>query len=140
MSRRPPRLRPLIYRWIPPGLGLQLHRLDVARDNNFWSARVNRDIRMIVHRTQSSFMLCYVGHHDEAYRWAERRKLETHPKTGAAQLVEVRETIKEIAVPVYVPADAGGATQTLPIRRFVRRSTAELRCPRRVAVRYPCRR
>ena len=87
----------------PSRPGLQFHRLDGARDNNFWSARVNRDIRMIVHRTQSSFMLCYVGHHDEAYRWAERRKLETHPKTGAAQLVEVRETIKEIAVPVYVP-------------------------------------
>ena len=31
------------------------------------------------------------------------RKLETHPKTGAAQLVEVRETVEEIAVPVYVP-------------------------------------
>ena len=32
----------------------------------------------------------------------ERRKLETHPKTGAAQLVEVRETVKEIVVPTYV--------------------------------------
>ena len=86
----------------PSRPGLQLHRLDGARDNNFWSARVSRDIRMIVHRTQNSLMLCYVSHHDQAYRWAERRKLETHPKTGAAQLVEVRETIKEIAVPVYV--------------------------------------
>ena len=49
-------------------------------------------------------MLCYVAHHDDAYRWAERRKLETHPRTGAAQLVEVRETVEEITVPVYVPA------------------------------------
>ena len=32
-----------------------------------------------------------------------KRKLETHPKTGAAQLVEIRETVEEIAVPVYVP-------------------------------------
>jgi hypothetical protein len=31
-------------------------------------------------------------HHDKAYDWAERRKLETHPTTGAAQLVEIRET------------------------------------------------
>ena len=37
--------------------------------------------------------------------WAERRKLETHPKTGAAQLVEIRETIKEITVPKYVDVD-----------------------------------
>jgi hypothetical protein len=47
-------------------------------------------------------LLCYVGHHDKAYDWAQRRKLETHPKTGAAQLVEIRETVKEIVVPVPV--------------------------------------
>jgi hypothetical protein len=46
-----------------------------------------------------------VNHHDKAYDWAERRKLETHPKTGAAQLVEIRETVKEIVVPVYVQAE-----------------------------------
>lgn len=40
----------------------------------------------------------YVDHHDQAYRWAERRRIETHPKTGAAQLVEVRETVKEITL------------------------------------------
>ena len=59
-------------------------------------------------------MLCYVDHHDDAYRWAERRKLETHPKTGAAQLVEVRETVQEIAVPVYVPV-----AQEAPSRRLL---------------------
>ena len=46
-------------------------------------------------------MLCYVDHHDNAYQWAERRKLETHPKTGAAQLVEVRKTVREVTVPSY---------------------------------------
>ena len=50
-------------------------------------------------------MLCYVDHHDNAYQWAERRKLDVHPQTGAAQLVEVRETIQEITVPVYVPTE-----------------------------------
>src|SRR5206468_10026041 len=52
-----------------------------------------------------SLLICYVGHHDPAYQWAERRKLETHPKTGAAQLVEIRETVQEIRVPVYVQAE-----------------------------------
>jgi hypothetical protein len=64
--------------------------------------RVNADIRLIVHKTTGSLLLCYVDHHDKAYDWAERRKLETHPATGAAQLVEIRETVKEIVVPVYV--------------------------------------
>jgi mRNA-degrading endonuclease RelE of RelBE toxin-antitoxin system len=86
----------------PSNPGMQFHKLDKARDPNFWSIRVSRDIRLIAHRTDTSLLLCYVGHHDEAYRWAERRKLETHPKTGAAQLVEIRETVREIFVPSYV--------------------------------------
>src|SRR2546428_4466900 len=85
----------------PAHPGMQFHKLDKARDPNFWSVRVSRNIRLIVHRTDASLLLCYVDHHDEAYRWAERRKLETHPKTGAAQLVEIRETVQEIFVPTY---------------------------------------
>ena len=79
----------------PARLGLRFYKLDGARDPNFWSVRVSRDIRIIVHRTRSSLMLCYVGHHDDAYKWAERRKLETYPRTGAAQLIEVRQRIRE---------------------------------------------
>jgi mRNA-degrading endonuclease RelE of RelBE toxin-antitoxin system len=78
--------------------GMQFHKLDKARDKNFWSVRVSRDIRLIVHKTDSSLLLCYVDHHDDAYRWAERRRLETHPKTGAAQFVVIREMVLEIAV------------------------------------------
>lgn len=88
----------------PAQPGMQLHKLDKARDPCFWSVRVGRDIRLIVHRTAASLLLCYVGHHDQAYRWAERRRLETHPKTGAAQLVEVRETVREIRIPAQVEA------------------------------------
>lgn len=89
----------------PANPGMQFHKLDKARDPNFWSVRVSRDIRMIVHRTEASLLLCYVDHHDKAYHWAARRKLETHPKTGAAQLVEVRETIEEIIIPKYVEVE-----------------------------------
>ena len=86
----------------PSQPGLSFHKLEKVRDPNFWSVRVSRDIRIIVHRSQQSLVLCYVDHHDDAYQWAERRKLETHPKTGAAQLVEVREKVQEIIVPAYV--------------------------------------
>src|SRR6202162_2363373 len=86
----------------PAHPGLQFHKLEKAKDHNFWSVRVSSNLRLIVHKTGTSLLLCYVGHHDEAYEWAERRKLETHPKTGAAQLVEIRERVQEIAVPVYV--------------------------------------
>lgn len=84
--------------------GMSFHRLGNARDKNFWSVRVSSDLRIIVHKTSDSLLLCYVDHHDKAYQWAERRKLEVHPKTGAAQLVEIRETVQEITIPKYVEA------------------------------------
>lgn len=88
----------------PENPGFSFHKLDRAQDKNFWSVRVNRDIRIIVHRSKASLLLCYVDHHDDAYKWAEKRKLERHPKTGAAQLVEIRERVEERYVPVYIEA------------------------------------
>ena len=86
----------------PSNPGFQFHKLDRAKDKNFWSVRVNRDIRIIVHRTETSLLLCYVDHHDIAYEWGSRRKLQVHPNTGAAQLVEIRETVREISIPKYI--------------------------------------
>src|SRR5208283_6222987 len=91
--------------------GIKFHKLDKAKDKNFWSVRVNKDIRLIVHKAQGSLLLCFVGHHDKAYEWAARRKLETHPKTGAAQLVEIRETVQEIVIPRYVEAERPAAVK-----------------------------
>ncbi len=88
----------------PANPGMQFHKLDKAKDKNFWSVRVSSDLRIIIHKTSESLLLCYVNHHDPAYRWAEKRKLEIHPKTGAAQLVEIRETVQEIIIPKYVEA------------------------------------
>ena len=89
----------------PKNQGMNFHRLDRSKDKNFWSVRVSDDLRMIVHQTDESLMLCYVAHHDNAYSWAERRKLETHPKTGAAQLVEIREEVEVVFVPKYVEVE-----------------------------------
>ena len=56
-------------------------------------------------RTAANLLLCYVGEHDDGYRWAERQRLEQHPHTGAAQLVEIREVVREIEIPRYVAAE-----------------------------------
>jgi len=77
--------------------GNRFHKLERLKDPNFWSVSVNMDIRIIVHRSNNSILLCYIDHHDQAYAWATRRKLERHPNTGAAQLVEIRETIEQIS-------------------------------------------
>ena len=112
----------------PANPGMSFHKLDKAKDKNFWSVRVNSDIRLVVHRSEASLLLCYVDHHDKAYDWAERRKLETHPKTGAAQLVEIRETVKEIVVPVYVQRESTARSKPLTTTKpiFAERSDDEL--------------
>ncbi len=99
----------------PANPGLSFHKLDKARDRNFWSVRVSSDIRLIVHKTAGSLMLCYADHHDKAYDWAERRKLEVHPKTGAAQFVEVRERVEEVVVPHYVSESPPAPYQPKPL-------------------------
>ena len=88
----------------PSSNGLSFHKLDRAKDANFWSVRVNADIRIIIHRTDGGILLAYVDHHDNAYKWAERRKIERHPTTGAMQMVEVRERVEEIEL--YRPREA----------------------------------
>jgi UvrD-like helicase C-terminal domain/AAA domain len=109
----------------PTSNGLSFHKLDRAKDTNFWSVRVNADIRIIVHRTASSILLAYVDHHDDAYKWAERRKIERHPTTGAMQLVEVRERVEEVEIfkpqeMASTPAQVGKSSPTLfdNLRKF----------------------
>jgi len=98
----------------PANSGMRFHKIDKAMDKHFWSVRVNNDIRIILHKTADNMLLCHVDHHDKAYQWAEKRKIEAHPKTGAAQIVEIRETVREIHVPAYVPvADAVSTKEKL---------------------------
>ena len=86
----------------PSQASFSMHKVDRGRDPNLWTARVNRDIRMVVHKKGGDTLLAWVGHHDNAYRWAETRRIENHPKTGAVQIVEARETIEDVITKRYV--------------------------------------
>lgn len=113
----------------PAHPSMNLHRIEQPKDKHFWSVRAGSDIRIVLHKTQASLLLCYVDHHDKAYDWAARRKLETHPATGAAQLVEVRETVQQVVMPVYVQTQLPLAKKPRAIRPsplFANRPDAEL--------------
>ena len=122
----------------PTMQGFQLHRIDASKDRNFWSVRVNSDVRIIVHKTAASLLLAYVDHHDDAYKWAERRRIEAHPKTGAVQIVEVRERVEEIARPrafrrtlisdtrLSCPSTPATAKKKLELQPFTRLSEENL--------------
>lgn len=79
----------------PSHPGLQLHRVTEARDPHFWTARASRDLRLVLHKPGGTTLLAWVGHHDAAYGWAGTRRMNTHPTTGAAQIVEIRETVED---------------------------------------------
>jgi hypothetical protein len=97
----------------PSAPGLKFHRIERSRDPHFWSVRVNGDIRIIIHKTEASFLLAYVGHHDDAYIWAERRRIEAHPRTGAIQIVEVRERVED-----FVTAPAPPTSVIEPVAKI----------------------
>ncbi|MBX9816206.1 MAG: AAA family ATPase [Sphingomonas sp.] len=88
----------------PSGNGLQLHRVEAAP--SFWTARVSQDIRLVLHKEGERTLLAWVGHHDEAYRWAERRRLVPHERTGAMQLVEIVERTEQRLAPAASSATA----------------------------------
>ncbi|MEQ8434084.1 MAG: 3'-5' exonuclease [Oceanicaulis sp.] len=75
----------------PAHPGHSFHKLDRAADPDFWSVRVNRDLRLIVHKKGESLLVVHVDHHDAAYAWAERRRIAVHPRTRALQIVELHE-------------------------------------------------
>ena len=57
----------------PAHPSLQFHRLEKGTDRRLWSARVSGKVRLIISRSDTGLQLCYVGHHEKAYHWAERR-------------------------------------------------------------------
>lgn len=80
----------------PEHPSFQMHRLDAVKDKRFWSARVSQDLRFIVHKDGDNTVVCYADHHDAAYAWAERRRLDVNELTGVPQFVIIEERHEEI--------------------------------------------
>lgn len=85
----------------PTSSGINYENINGARDPNLKSVRMDKDWRGIVFKpsTGDVYVLLYVNHHDEAYRWAENRKLSINPVTGAMQLVMLESVVEQVPVP-----------------------------------------
>jgi superfamily I DNA/RNA helicase len=77
----------------PTASGFSYEKIRAARDPHLRSVRIDGDWRGMgfVPPRSDLYILLYVDHHDEAYRWAENRKLTINPVTGAMQVVLVEE-------------------------------------------------
>jgi mRNA-degrading endonuclease RelE of RelBE toxin-antitoxin system len=52
--------------------GFQLHNLDrIDCDSSFRTARVNKDLRLLISQDGNSYIILYIDHHDNSYSWAE---------------------------------------------------------------------
>ncbi len=79
------------FREQPDAPGIHYEPVKSARGKDLYSVRINQAYRAIVFRPAGSSVcvLTWVDHHDEAYRWAERKKFVINPATGALQVVTV---------------------------------------------------
>lgn len=101
----------------PKSPGINYEKINAARDPNLKSVRVDLDWRGIVFKPDSGdvYVLLHVDHHDEAYRWAERRKIAINPVTGAMQIVFVQEMAEPVMDAVAPAKSAVVATQSTSV-------------------------
>ena len=91
----------------PTSSGINYENINGAKDSNLKSVRLDKDWRGIVFKPAKGdvYVLLYVDHHDDAYRWAENRKLTINPVTGAMQMVTLEHVVEREVEP------GGGSVQ-----------------------------
>lgn len=77
----------------PTGPGINYEKIQGAADDKLRSVRIDQAYRGIVLKPEEGnvYMLLWVAHHDDAYRWARNRRYGIHPETGAIQVIPADE-------------------------------------------------
>ena len=79
----------------PDHPSLNLHPMKQARSRGIYTARVTQELRMLLVREGSLFVLFEVGHHDAIYDRAERSEFVVNAGSGYIGLVTAREAEAE---------------------------------------------
>ena len=80
----------------PANPGVSLERVKGTRSTGVWSGRVSGELRAILHKEGDTWAILYSDHHDPAYEWAKRKEIGRHSVTGALQIVESVEVVREV--------------------------------------------
>lgn len=82
------------FRTDPTGGGINYEKIQVCKDQNLRSVRIDDTYRGIVlkPKTGNVYLLLWVDHHDKAYDWARNRVCEINPQLGTLQIYQVSET------------------------------------------------
>lgn len=81
------------FRRNPTSPGMNYEKIANAADANMRSVRIDQAYRAIVLKPDQGnvYVILWVDHHDDAYRWAERKRCVVHPDTGSLQVFSVDE-------------------------------------------------
>ena len=79
------------FRANPTSSGINYEKIHEASDPNLRSVRIDQAYRGIVLKPEAgnAYLLLWVDHHDDAYRWAQNRVFGINPETGSLQVVDV---------------------------------------------------
>ncbi|MBU2964031.1 AAA family ATPase [Amphritea sp. 2_MG-2023] len=83
----------MLFQQNPQHSGLHYEKLTAFKDSKLRSIRANQDVRIILAAAEKEdlYLMLYVDHHEQAYAWAAKRKVEINPNTGSLQVFTVEE-------------------------------------------------
>lgn len=86
------------FRNNPMSSGINYEKIINAFDSNLRSVRIDEMYRVIVLKPDVSnvYLLLWVDHHDDAYKWAVRKKCIINSQTGSIQVFDVQEEAEVI--------------------------------------------
>ncbi|HRW35040.1 MAG TPA: 3'-5' exonuclease [Thermotogota bacterium] len=79
----------------PASPGINYEPIRHALDKNMKSVRIDKEYRGIVYKPSKGnvYLLLHVALHDDAYKWAEKRRCSVNTYTNSVQVYEVSKTV-----------------------------------------------
>jgi len=107
--------------------GLHYEKLTAFKDKKLRSIRANQDVRIILAAAEKEdlYLMLHVGHHEPAYNWAAKRKVEINPNTGSLQVFTVDESAKQAAPTQPAAAEQPGLFDAIRDRQLLQLGVPE---------------
>jgi hypothetical protein len=82
----------------PKSASIHYEKITEFKDSRLRSVRIDQTYRGIILDTgkQNIFLLLWVDHHDEAYKWAKNKQYSINPNTGMIQFMEIDTVINSL--------------------------------------------
>lgn len=117
----------MLFQQDPQHGGLHYEKLTAFKDSKLRSIRANQDVRVILAAAekQDLYLMLYVDHHDDAYSWAAKRKIEINPNTGSLQVYTVEESTLDSTPDVHTDHAQPGLFDAIRDRQLLQLGVPE---------------